>query len=939
MRSIFTAGLIIAALAMPVEYFAPAAAQDVPSLSRALPAGALDGLRSGGAIETAPIIISPLDGNGGERAHVGAPLAAAPPASAPPSPLERDYSGRVGTTLKLFGRDLVAVPETAATLFGGTSATGASPALKGAAGDGYIIGIGDELVISTRGATNRAWRARVDREGRIIIPELSPVAAAGRHFGEVRSDFEVMATKTWPNTEIFLSLGQVRQISVTVVGQVAAGSKSLLLSGFSTLLDALAAVGGISSTGSLRHIEILHAGAATPTNIDLYDFIVGRPVPDLTLTEGDRIVVPPLGPTIAIAGAVARPAIFELPPRAQALAAEEAIRLAGGLLRPSGNRFLHVALDAQGKDRTNEVAGLGKLVLRPSDLLIVSRSVNEQVAQVGLDGHVRIPGTRSLTAAPTVRDLVGGTGAFPADPYLAFAALLTTDRDTLARQIIPIDLGRVLKGDITNPRLADGDVLVVLGMSDIRFLASTDVQAVLAGKAPQSPRAAQAIAAKSAPVALPAGLPPPPTSVAHAAGLLASLPADPTPGALLAGDAAAAGGSCRGLQTLAAIVASSRAGRFANAVLPGSPPPPNVPGTDQALTNALPCPSVFDRFPELLPFILEYGTVVSGEVRAPGIYPVPPGATLDSVVSAAAGVTRDADLRSIEITRFKTDEASGRLDSTREVLEVTRRQFAAVIINPGDVVRFNPLYLGRDDGPVTIIGEVKRPGIYDIRRGEKLSSVMARAGGITAEAYPYGAVLTRERIKAVEREGIERSIRELEADLGASAKSEKPEQVTASAQVLRELVAELRQATPIGRLVVEADPDELVVHPERDVVLEPGDRLVIPKRPNSVTVSGDVLNPSTQAFQSGLTGDQYIDRAGGVSINADRTRIFVVLPNGEARPLKISFWNFTPSPIPPGSIIVVPKDLSPDLTAATRDITQIAAQLAITAASLVVIGR
>ena len=92
--------------------------------------------------------------------------------------------------------------------------------------------------------------------------------------------------------------------------------------------------------------------------------------------------------------------------------------------------------------------------------------------------------------------------------------------------------------------------------------------------------------------------------------------------------------------------------------------------------------------------------------------------------------------------------------------------------------------------------------------------------------------------------------------------------------------------------------------------MEPGDSVFMPKRPFYVAVSGEVLNPTSLQFKPGAHLSDYINEAGGFTQTAEDDRVFVVLPNGQAQPVKNSFWNFTPVEVPPGSTIVVPKNLT-----------------------------
>ncbi len=165
-------------------------------------------------------------------------------------------------------------------------------------------------------------------------------------------------------------------------------------------------------------------------------------------------------------------------------------------------------------------------------------------------------------------------------------------------------------------------------------------------------------------------------------------------------------------------------------------------------------------------------------------------------------------------------------------------------------------------------------------------------------------------------------------------------QPAAAADAVRNLAQQLRERPPVGRVVIEADPAVLALRPERDTVLEPGDRLFMPKQPNSVSVIGEVLNPGTLRYAAGLEPDDYIDKAGGFRKAADDTRVFIVLPNGTAQPVALSAWNRTPAQIAPGSTIVVPRDPTPfNLVAFLSDATSILSQLAITGAALAVINR
>jgi polysaccharide export outer membrane protein len=925
-----------------------------------------------------------------------------PPNLLPPSPpsrLETDYSHRAGTVLQQYGYD---------TFRNFRPSNGNLQA--GAVADDYTLGIGDQIVITLRGQVSRSITTRIDREGRIVIPNLPPIPAAGRSFGDMREALENQVSQTYAGTQVFVSLGAIRQIDIAVLGEVNTPGV-FQLGGFATALDALARAGGVKKTGTLRNILITHNNGSTET-LDLYALFNGGRNENLSLQDGDRIVVRPVGPTVAVAGEVDRPGIYELS-SSDTISGTSLLTLAGMPLRPSGNRYIRMRLDRSGGDQATELSAPGGTLFRDGDVLLVLHKRDLAIGTVQLDGHVRVPGVQSILQAPNVRSLIGSYDSFADDPYLLFAALETTDPQTLARKFVPVNLSRILSGEDDMP-LRSNDVLIVLGNDDIQYLSSADVQAVLTGQPlpslnprrpsgfsnqNQQPNAGgnfqtsqsntgfqpQDQTGQNQQNASFNGMNGGTASTANTDNGVYSTDSsgpflsstntdnnnddtdqsdqqslvpyaehplkDPT-------DAFAFNQKlqlqlerqqafpnprkprvCRGLQALAALTASGQIGRFSNAIQ-------NVTSRFDrqrpAIPNILPCPAIFERYPDLLPFVVEYAAAIHGEVRSPGIYPITTGTSLNDLVMTAGGLTRSADLNAVEVTHYDDNTGNTDVPSKREMLQLSTADFSRVLLAPGDVIRFNPVYNDRDDGPVVLSGEFLRPGIYDIRRGERLSEVIARAGGLTPQAYPYGAVFTRESVKEAETLQFERAARELQSGILASLSHSGTQATSAQSEapILQNYVEEIRSTPPIGRVVVEADPAVLAAKPELDILLSPGDTLTMPKRPSFVTVTGQVLNPTTLEFSPGASARDYIHQAGDYSQSAEKDKTYVILPNGISQPLKTSFWNFHHINIPPGSSIVVPRDVSGyDFLSIATDLSQVIGQVAITAASLAVIGE
>src|SRR5690606_3643209 len=137
----------------------------------------------------------------------------------------------------------------------------------------------------------------------------------------------------------------------------------------------------------------------------------------------------------------------------------------------------------------------------------------------------------------------------------------------------------------------------------------------------------------------------------------------------------------------------------------------------------------------------------SGAVRWPGIYPVTEGTALASLVAVAGGTTYNVDLTNVELGLYRRPDASGEPLYSRRILNALETDLAQVEIGPASGVRFQSRFSNQESGAVLVSGEVRFPGVYTIERGERLSDIIARAGGMTEQAYPYGAVFTRTRVK------------------------------------------------------------------------------------------------------------------------------------------------------------------------------------------------
>jgi protein involved in polysaccharide export with SLBB domain len=208
---------------------------------------------------------------------------------------------------------------------------------------------------------------------------------------------------------------------------------------------------------------------------------------------------------------------------------------------------------------------------------------------------------------------------------------------------------------------------------------------------------------------------------------------------------------------------------------------------------------------------------------------------------------------------------------------------------PGDVITIFsqaeiPIPIREQTKYVTLQGEFVHPGVYSVGAGETLNSVVARAGGLTPQAYLYAASFTRRSTQALEQHRLNEFADQAERQLlRTSVMPEVAAQSTAGRQTTtlnRELVARIRSVRATGRIVLNMKNDRAGHYDLPDMSLEDGDEIVVPFTPETVEVEGAVFNPHAFLFQSGATVGAYLRLAGGPSRYADRKRILVLRADG-----------------------------------------------------------
>lgn len=334
---------------------------------------------------------------------------------------------------------------------------------------------------------------------------------------------------------------------------------------------------------------------------------------------------------------------------------------------------------------------------------------------------------------------------------------------------------------------------------------------------------------------------------------------------------------------------------------------------------------------------------IDGRVKVPGEYPLEPGMRIRDLIRAGGDLKDSAYGGNAELTRYTI--LNGDVRRSRQIqvdiVAVLRGDPAAnILLESFDSLSIKEVPEWGSKDSVSLLGEVRFPGEYSIRRGETLSSVIARAGGLTELAFPEGSVFTRDELKQREQKQLDTLATRLQNDLvtlalqGAAANQS---QAGTALSVGQSLLAQVRASKAVGRLVIDLPRTmRSATGSVSDVILRDGDRLIVPKFQQEVTVIGEVQTATSHLYRQELTRDDYISQSGGVTRRADRSKIYVVRADGSVVANEAGRWFSRGNiDIRPGDTIVVPLDTErmPALPF-WQAVTQIIYNLAISAAAV-----
>lgn len=347
----------------------------------------------------------------------------------------------------------------------------------------YRLGPGDEVVIDIWGTAEDHLRQTISPEGSIMISQLGPIYLNGLSIADANKHIRSAFARKYAGvddaeTDVQLTLGQVRSIQVDILGEVATPG-TFRMSPFSSVFHALYRAGGINDIGTLRNIQVLRNGKRV-ADVDIYDYLFnGSTSGNIRLQEGDVIIVPPYEQLVNIDGNVKRPMYYEIKPDETI---ENLVDYAGGF---TGDAYDGMVRLARQSGTENELFNIDRgefasYPLRDGDIITVGTILDRYSNRVELKGAVYRPGIFALGEdVATVGDLIRKADGLTDDAYTD-RVLLYSEGPNLELQVRSFNLADILAGRAADIPLKRNDMIVVSSLTEINERGGVSIQGLVA---------------------------------------------------------------------------------------------------------------------------------------------------------------------------------------------------------------------------------------------------------------------------------------------------------------------------------------------------------------------------------------------------------------------------------------------------------------------------
>jgi protein involved in polysaccharide export with SLBB domain len=752
------------------------------------------------------------------------------------------------------------------------------------AGPDYVVGPGDGLTVDLWGSTSMRLTRTVDRGGQISLPEVGPIQVSGKNLAAVQQNLQEVLKTQYRDISVGVSLGRLRTIRIYEVGDVS-NPGAYDISSLSTPLNALFVAGGPSARGSMRILKHYRGNQLVQT-VDVYDLLLHGVKTNIErLENGDTVQVPPIGPQVTIEGMVRRPAIYELQDEKNL---ESVLELAGGLLPTAALRHIEVqrliahdkqtmlSLDiADASDPAEITKELESFAIQDGDRIRIYPIAPYSQDTIYVEGHVARPGRYSYRDSMRVTDVISSYKDLLPEPANQYAEIIRLNAPDFHPTVESFNLTDALADPSKAPLLHPMDTIRIFSRYDFENPPSVAVLGEV--RAPGNYSTSGQIRLADA---------------VHLAGGL-STEAETT-------DAQVFRYLPDGkLKVFSVNLGQALEGASEENIL--------LESRDRVLVH---------RNAEAVQRATVY---VQGEVGKPGRYPLTSNMRVADLIRVGGGLTPGADTQTADLTRYEWSN-NAKMAGHQEEISIPAALAAGAgteaVLHNGDVLTIRQLPGWNDLGAsITLRGEVVHPGVYGIRPGERLSSVIERAGGFQPSAYPYGVILQRTQVRELERKEQNDLVvraRSMEDTIELMPENDPRQKQVKEAALLQyhTTVEQLVANPPLGRVSIRISSDlRRWKNTSADLEVRAGDSLIVPKKPSYVMVSGQVFNPTAVAFRPGKSAKWYLSQAGGPTQLGDKKAVFVIRADGSVIGNKSSLLSGESmgAVLQPGDTVVVPE--------------------------------
>ncbi|MBN2068135.1 MAG: SLBB domain-containing protein [Opitutales bacterium] len=709
----------------------------------------------------------------------------------------------------------------------------------------YLMGAGDSVVVNFYGKTSASYELTVTREGNLNVPEIGSVNVSGLTFIETKSEILRRVKDQLIGVEASVTMGELRSIRVYIMGEVVRPG-SYAVSSLSTITNALFACGGVKESGSLRAIQLKRSGKLV-ASMDLYDLLMaGDNSNDARLQPGDVILVPPIGETASVSGAVVRPAVYEIKGSEDV---SDLIALAGGCrsdaylgasqlqrIDPISRKRTIVSVDLSDESSSIDVHNGDDLMVLP-----IAERVHDSVK---ISGHVALPrslqwheGMRLLDAIPSVDDLLPKADLMYVlikreNPHTGYISVRSTRLDAAfadADSKWNLELSPLDEIIVLNDEVVSDEELDVMGGAG-----TDEMTQAVPGYANE-----QMVSYMPSPVGTPVAS----STYGYA----------PTPYAQQPVQGIESKNMIKRRKQVGMADALRQVGQSSkNEIFEDEEGALDFVLDEKSPQSSLERDLIIEELVEQLHQQRSYNApgdtvIVSGSVRYPGEYPYEKNMKVLDLMRAARDLNPDADMNYAIIVRDHNDDVSVIDLSLPKSVEDELSPWNYPL-EPQDELHIFSLYGDRSEELadyleklqqqateqdlvriVSLSGQVRHPGEYPFRSGMRISDLLRAGGAFNSGAYTLEAELTR----SVILNGRSFNVTHENIDLAS---------------------------------VLNGEGDA-------DLELQPFDNLMIRPIPDwaedvSVQIGGEVIFPGTYKVKKGETLLQLIERAGGFTEQA-----------------------------------------------------------------------